>query len=153
MLLTHNMREYWSVLSLWQFYSWTFCRENESISVKFTSLIVGVFEKILRNTHFLAFCLTIYCLKALFQVIGNDWQNLFCQCNFEVCTKFQTRKTFCRRWVVNCGRCVVSWLLCSSLDIKKSRFKPWLGTLLCSGTQHFTLTVPLSLPRCITRLT
>ena len=48
-------------------------------------------RKFLRNTHFLAFCLSIYCLKTLFQVIRNDWQNLFWQCNFEVCTKFQTR--------------------------------------------------------------
>ena len=40
------MREYWSKLSIWQFYSWTFSLENETISVKITSLIVGVFEKI-----------------------------------------------------------------------------------------------------------
>ena len=35
------------------------------------------------------------------------------------------KKRFCRRWVVNCGRNVVSWLLRSTLDIKKSGYKPW----------------------------
>ena len=34
------------MLSIGQFYSWTFSIKNESISVKFTYLIVGVFEKI-----------------------------------------------------------------------------------------------------------
>ena len=54
--------------------------------------LLAYLRKFLRNTHFLAFCLSIYCLKTLFQVIRNDWQNFFWQCNFEVCTKFQTRK-------------------------------------------------------------
>ena len=46
------------MLSIWQFYSWTFSHENESISVKLTSLIVGVFEKLpVEHTfpHFLPF--------------------------------------------------------------------------------------------------
>ena len=46
------------MLSIWQFYSWTCSHENESISVKLTSLTVGVFEKIsVEHTfpHFLPF--------------------------------------------------------------------------------------------------
>ena len=104
-------------------------------------------RKFLRNTHFLTFCHSIYCLQ---NFISSDSQwlaklVLAVQLSLKSAHNFRPEKTFCRRWVVNCGRKVVSWLLRSSLDIKKSGYKPWLGTLLCSGTQHFTLTVPLSL--------
>ena len=54
--------------------------------------LLAYLRKFLRNTHFLAFCLSVYCLKTLFQVIRNDWQNLFWQCNFEVCTKISDQK-------------------------------------------------------------
>ena len=148
------MREYWSVLSIWQFYSWTFCHENESLSVKFTSLIVGVFEKISKKYTFPRF-LSFNLLPKNFISSDSQWMAklVFGSANLKSAQNFRPEKRFRRRWVVNCGRCVVSWLLCSSLDIKKSGYKPWLGTLLCSGTQHLTLTVPLSLPRCINRLT
>ena len=99
-------------------------------------------RKFLRNTHFLAFC-------KWFAMTGKI---CFGSAALKSAQNFRSEKTFCRRWVVNWGRCVVSWLLHLSLDIKKSGYKPWLGTLLCSGT-HFTLTVPLSLPRCINTLT
>ena len=113
--------------------------------------LLAYLRKFLRNTHFLAFCLSIYCLQ---NFISSDSQwlaklVLAVQLSLKSAHNFRPEKTFCRRWVVNCGRNVVSWLLRSSMDIKKSGYKPWLGTLLCSGTQHFTLTVPLSLPRCI----
>ena len=117
--------------------------------------LLAYLRKFLRNTHFLAFCLSIYCLKTLFQVIRNDWQNLFWQCNsvwsLHIISDQKKRFEEDEWWTVggmwshDC--CTRLWI------IKKSGYKPWLGTLLCSGTQHFTLTVPLSLPRCINRLT
>ena len=110
-------------------------------------------RKFLRNTHFLTFCLSIYCLKLYFKWFAMTGQTCFGSAALKSVQNFRSEKTFCRKRVVNWGRCVVSWLLRLSLDIKKSGYKPWLGTLLCSGTQHFTLTVPLSLPRCINRLT
>ena len=91
--------------------------------------------------------------KLYFKWFAMTGKTCFSSATLKSAQNFRPEKTFCRRWVVNCGRCVVSWLLRSSLDIKKSGYKPWLGTLLCSGTQHFTLTVPLSLPRCINRIT
>ena len=69
--------------------------------------LLAYLREFLRKTHFLVFCLSIYCLKSLFQVIRNDWRNLF----WQSAQNFRPEKTFCRRWVVNSWRNVVSWLL------------------------------------------
>ena len=75
-------------------------------------------RKFLRNTHFLTFCHSIYCLQ---NFISSDSQwlaklVLAVQLSLKSAHNFRPEKTFCRRWVVNCGRNVVSWLLHSSLD-------------------------------------
>ena len=76
------------------------------------------------------------------------------------------RKTWeCLRWFLILIRPVNSTLdqipsidcthgYCARLQIKRSGFEPWPGTLsVCSWARYFTLTVPLSLcfppPRCI----
>ena len=55
------------------------------------------------------------------------------------------KKNVCRRWVVNYGRCVASWLLHLSLNVKQSGFKPWLGTLCCVLGHNALLSQCLSL--------
>ena len=147
------MREYWTMLSIWQFYSWTFSHENESISVKLTSLTVGVFEKVSVEHTFHPFLPFSLLSKSLndFKWFAMTGKTCFGSATLKSAQNFRPEKKNCRRRVVNCGRCVASWLLRSSPDIKQSGFKPWLGTLclLCFGTWHFTLSVPLSLPEGI----
>ena len=63
------------------------------------------------------------------------------------------KRNFCRRWGGElwevCGLMVIALVSeCQAVWVQS----PWLGTLcLCSGTQHFTLSVPLSQPRCINK--
>ena len=95
-------------------------------------LIVGVFEK-----KILTFCPSTYCLKAWFQVIRNDWQNLFWYCNFEVCTQFQVRKTIL--WKVSGGLWEVYGFM---VIVLVSRYQAvWVQALagdivLCFWTRH-----------------
>ena len=82
------------------FYSWTFSLENESISVKITSLIVGVFEKISVEytiPHFLPFQFTVLISSDLqwlakisdqkkkfvegeWWTVGGVWPHGYCTC-------------------------------------------------------------------------
>ena len=80
--------------------------------------LLAYLRKFLRNTHFLTFCHSIYCLQ---NFISSDSQwlaklVLAVQLSLKSAHNFRPEKTFWRRWVVNCGRNVVSWLLHSSLD-------------------------------------
>ena len=68
--------EYWSMLSIWQFYSRTWVNFSQAYLFDCGTVYL---RKFLWNIYFLTFCLSIYCLKAWFQVICNDWQNLFCR--------------------------------------------------------------------------
>ena len=183
------------MLSIWQFYSWTFSLENETISVKFTSdcwciwenfcgihisslSVEYTFPSLRKQPSFFApspsgvsremplgpgaekdgcfrralhvSSLSTYQFTAL---ISSDLQwlaKLVLVVQLWSLHKISDqKKNVCRRWVVNYGRCVASWLLHLSLNVKQSGFKPWLGTLCCVLGQRFTLSVPLSQSRCI----
>ena len=131
------------MLSIWQFCSWTFSHENESISVKLTYLIVGVLEKSSVEytfPHLLPFNLLS---KSL---ISSDLQwlaKLVLVVQLWSLHKISDQKKMCRRQMVNCWRCVASWLSHSSQDIKVSGFRPWMGTLCCVLAYDTTLSVPL----------
>ena len=48
----HNTRENWSMLSIWQFYSWTFSHENEfNFSQVYTFWLLVYLKKFLWNQH------------------------------------------------------------------------------------------------------
>ena len=147
------MREYWSVLSIWQFYSWTFCHENESISVKVTSLIVGVFEKISKKYTFPRF-LPFNLLPKNFISSDSQWlAKLVLAVQFWSLHKIlDQKKHFVEGewWTVggvwSHGYCARLWV---SRNLGTS---PGWGH--CCVLGHNTLLSQcLSLPRCINRLT
>ena len=100
-------------------------------------------RKFLWNTQFLTFCLSIYCLD--FKWFAMTAKTCFGSTTLKSAQNLRPEKKFGWRWMVNCGRCVASWLLHLSLNVKQSGFKPWLGTLCCV-LGHNTY---FSLPSCI----
>ena len=149
----HNMRENWSMLSIWQFYSWTFSHENESISVKFTSFDCWCIWKYFCGIHISSLSAFNLLSKSL---ISSDSQWL--AKHVLVVQLWSLHKISGQKndfvegewWTVG-----GVWLHghCARLKISsQSGFKPWLGTLCCvlgHNTYIVTLSVLLSLPRCI----
>ena len=106
---------------------WTFSHEYESISVKLTSLTVGVFEKVsLEYTfhHFLPFSLLSKSLND-FKWFAMTGKTCFGSTTLKSAQNFRPEKKkniVEGEWVVNCGSCGALWLLPSSPDIKQSGF-------------------------------
>ena len=183
------------MLSIWQFYSWTFSLDNETISVKFTSdCWTGVFEKIsveytfphfLWNTHFPASensRPSSLPARVAFHGPGAEKDGCFRRAlHVSSLSTFQFTALISSdlQWLAKLVLVVQLWSLHKISDQKKKILSKVSGELwevcglmvialvsecqavwvqalagdivLCSGTQHFTLSVPLSQPRCINK--